>query len=86
MVRIQNRIRLGMELLQYFTLREWKFKTKQFLQLHDTVVEREHSMFYTSNIDFDIDKYIKVIILGTRQYCMKENLKSLPRARIYLRM
>lgn len=84
MVRIQKRIRLGMHLLQYFTLREWKIKNHNFLNDSKELNEKESKIFYLANIEFDKDEYLRDIILGTRKFCLKEDLKTLPRARRYL--
>lgn len=36
--------------------------------------------------DTDTNDYLKQIILGGRQYCMKEPLSTLPKARMQLKM
>ncbi|XP_026684875.1 putative fatty acyl-CoA reductase CG5065 [Diaphorina citri] len=81
LVRVQNRIWLGMHLLEYFTTRNWDFKNKRLLALHDNISEKDKQTFYIANIDVNIDDYLKTIILGARQYCLKEPLTTLPKAR-----
>lgn len=84
MVRIQKRIKLGMHLLQYFTLREWKFRNKKFVAVLESVPDNERDIFYSTNVEFNIDVYIKDIILGARKYTLKEKDKDIPGAKRYL--
>ncbi|KAL1463625.1 hypothetical protein WDU94_015363 [Cyamophila willieti] len=81
LVRVQNRIWLGMHLLEYFTTRNWDFKNKVCLSLHNNLSEKDKAIFFMDNVDHDINKYMRDIILGARQYCLKEPMSSLPKAR-----
>lgn len=38
MIRIQKKIHQGLELLQFFTVREWNFANDKFLALWDEVL------------------------------------------------
>lgn len=38
MIRIQKKIHQGLELLQFFTVREWNFASDKFLALWDEVI------------------------------------------------
>ncbi|XP_067214362.1 putative fatty acyl-CoA reductase CG5065 [Linepithema humile] len=82
MVRIQKRISVGLEVLQYFTTREWEFHNRKILTMFDELLPADKKMFRTY-VEANVDKmeYLKNVVLGTRQYCMKEDLSSLPRAR-----
>ncbi|XP_069683849.1 putative fatty acyl-CoA reductase CG5065 [Periplaneta americana] len=81
MVNIQNKISAGLEVLQYFTLRDWEFKIDNFVGLSEGLSKDESAIFFTTNINHDIDNYLHHAILGARVYCMKEPLSSLPKAR-----
>ncbi|KAL0125701.1 hypothetical protein PUN28_004638 [Cardiocondyla obscurior] len=81
MVRIQKRISDGLEVLQYFTTREWKFYNDKYLKLDKDQSDYDRNNFRIVRYDIDINTYFKHIILGARQYCMKENLSTLPKAR-----
>ncbi|KAG8239148.1 hypothetical protein J437_LFUL018767 [Ladona fulva] len=85
MVRIQRKIQDGLEVLQYFTTREWKFINKNFLSLHNSLSLADQRRFYMDYSYIDNEEYLKTIILGARQFCMKEDLSSLPRARKHMR-
>ncbi|KAF7381034.1 hypothetical protein HZH68_015909 [Vespula germanica] len=86
MVRIQKRISDGLDLLQYFTTREWIFHNTNLLILWGDMSPKDKELFQLDTANVDVLNYIKFIILGARQYCMKEDLSSLPRARIHQRI
>lgn len=86
MVRIQKRISDGLEVLQYFTTREWVFHNTNLLILWGDMSSKDKKLFPIDFLNIDEIEYIKNVILGARQYCMKENLSTLPRARIHQRL
>lgn len=80
MVRVQKRISVGMQFLQYFTMREWVFHNTKGLTIRNGMLPEDQKIFVLEYND-SVDKYLKNAILGARQYCMKESLSSLPKAR-----
>lgn len=84
MVRLQKKISIGLALLQYFTLREWHFCNEKSLNVQKDFTKEDLKLFYMFNADFDVDMYLLTALLGTRKYCLKEDLKTLPRSRKYL--
>nr|XP_012234936.1 PREDICTED: LOW QUALITY PROTEIN: putative fatty acyl-CoA reductase CG5065 [Linepithema humile] len=82
MVRIQKRISHGLVVLEYFTTKEWIFHNRKVLTMFDEMLPEDKKMFRTY-VEANTDKteYLKTLVLGARQYCMKEDLSSLPRAR-----
>ncbi|KAL1517079.1 hypothetical protein ABEB36_000890 [Hypothenemus hampei] len=82
MIRIQKKIHQGLELLQFFTVREWHFKSDNFLGLVDDMDEIDRKTFPMDFFALPIETYLKISVLGARQYCMKEPLSSLPRCRV----
>lgn len=86
MVRIQKRISDGLDVLQYFTTREWLFHNRNFLLLGEEMSPKDRELFPVDFMDIEIIKYMIIIVLGARQYCMKEKLDSLPRARRHHKM
>ncbi|XP_069683847.1 putative fatty acyl-CoA reductase CG5065 isoform X2 [Periplaneta americana] len=81
MVRVQKRIMVGLDVLQYFTTRPWYFKNDRFLSFEKNLSPEDRELFYVTNTDYDVDKYLLHAVLGVRQYCVKEPLSSLPKAR-----
>lgn len=86
MVHVQNRIKLGMELLQYFTMRNWIFIIKDLTSVLDQLSPEEQKIFFLANNEINLPEYMKNAILGARVYCMKEPLENLPRARRQMKM
>lgn len=75
-----------MEVLQYFTMRGWTFNIENSKTLIADLDETDKNKFYLQNIDVDIEKYFIQVMLGARQYCMKEPLINLDRARYHLKL
>uniref|UniRef100_U5EPY7 Fatty acyl-CoA reductase n=1 Tax=Corethrella appendiculata TaxID=1370023 RepID=U5EPY7_9DIPT len=86
MLRIQRRIADGLELLQFFTTRQWDFRSHQFQAIPKTLLPDDQKLFNTNVDEIDTYEYMGKIILGGRQYCLKEPLSSLPKARVQLKM
>lgn len=81
MVRIYKQISNGLKVLQYFTTKEWKFYNDKMIQINEDLEPHEKKKFQTMIYDVDVNEYMKNVILGARQYCMKEDLSTLSRAR-----
>lgn len=86
MVRVQKRIAVGMEVLQYFTMRGWNFKIENTKALVASMNEKDKKKFYIQNVEINVEKYMIQVLLGARQYCMKEPLTNLDRARYHLKL
>lgn len=86
MVRIQRRILGGLEELQYFTTREWKIYNDNMHKAHNDLSPMDKQLFPILISDINMEEYFKNVILGTRQYIMKEDLSTLPKARRHQRM
>lgn len=86
MVRIQKQFSAMLEVLEYFVTREWIFHNDKIMTIHEKLSSEDKKMFRIYVKDIDKVEYIKNAILGTRQYCMKETLSSLPNARRHQNM
>lgn len=87
MVHVQNKLSVGMEVLQFFTMRDWNFSSKNFQNLQNFMPPGAESMFNFDTKDTGDDyEYLKNSMLGARQYCVKDPLSTLPRARVQLKM
>lgn len=73
MVRIQDRISQGLEVLQYFTMRPWKFSCSNFDAIPGKLVPEEQLMFNTDLTTVDRDKYMESCVEGGRVFCLKED-------------
>lgn len=83
---MQKRIMQIVQVQHYFLLRNWNIINKAFLSANEELCEHDKETFYTTNIEVNVDEYMKHITLGTRQYCLKEDPKTLPRARKYVKL
>uniref|UniRef100_A0A182FRU7 Fatty acyl-CoA reductase n=1 Tax=Anopheles albimanus TaxID=7167 RepID=A0A182FRU7_ANOAL len=86
MCRIQNMVTEGLSLLQFFTTRQWDFKSYQYQAIAKNLTPEDNVIFTMDADAIDTKDYLRRIILGGRQYCMKEPLSTLPKARIQLKM
>lgn len=78
MVRVQEKISVGLEVLQYFTMRDWVFKNTKSMNLIKYLTPEDKNTFYLQNVEYDIKEYLTYSLLGARQYCLKENPNSIP--------
>jgi fatty acyl-CoA reductase len=86
MVRLQYKILAGLNVLQYFTTREWKFACPNFLALRTQLNPTDNQVFFMNSEDADDEEFIEKSVLGARLYCLKEPLSSLPRCRRNIKM
>lgn len=86
MVRVQQKVSDGLRVLQYFTMRNWDFSNDRLLALRESLCDTDRKEF---NMDFEkmeMDSYFRNCILGARQYCLKEDPSTIPRARKTLKV
>ncbi|XP_047038744.1 putative fatty acyl-CoA reductase CG5065 [Helicoverpa zea] len=81
MINLQKRISHGLNVLQYYTTKEWHFRNDNYKSLRTRITSQENDTFYTDPSQLDPDEYLKNYVLGTRQFCCKEDPANLPRAR-----
>lgn len=86
MIHVQNKIHDGLEVLQYFTTHKWDFKNERFLNVRDSMSPADKKTFLIDFFIIDELEYLKLCFLGARQYCVKEPLENLPRARRVIRI
>ncbi|XP_049960647.1 putative fatty acyl-CoA reductase CG5065 isoform X2 [Schistocerca serialis cubense] len=86
MVRLQRRISDGLELLQYFTTREWNFRNERFLALYTGLNAEDKRRFDMDMVPIEPYEYLVTASLGARLYCFHEDPASLPRCRRNIRI
>jgi fatty acyl-CoA reductase len=87
MVHVQKRIAVGLEVLQFFTMHHWNFKSSNFNGLIKEQSPEEYEMFlFDSENSGEVWDYLKNSLLGARQYCVKDPLSTLPKARLQHKM
>lgn len=86
MIHVQKKIQCGLDVLQYFTTHQWRFPNAKLLAIREAMNPVDKEIF---TLDFEgiaIIPYLTNTVLGARTYLLKENPKSLPRARRTLMM
>lgn len=86
MVRIYKRIAMGLELLQFFTTRQWVFHNDRFMGMWQDMSPADRRLFNFDVTEVKISDYIDRCLLGARQYCLKEDPATLPRQRRLLKV
>lgn len=86
MVRLQKRISDGLDLLQEFTTRQWIFDTTEFGKLWAEMTPDDKLTFAIMDPSGDTVDYVRKCIIGAKQFCMKEKLENLPKARMQHRL
>lgn len=86
MVRVQKKIYVGLGVLQFFTTRRWNFKSDNFRRIYERLSTNDKVIFNMNTEEVDAIEYLKNCILGGRQYCLKEPLSTLPKARFQLKV
>ncbi|CAB3233870.1 unnamed protein product [Arctia plantaginis] len=81
MIKMQKRINYGLEVLQYYTTKEWYFVNDNFAALKDQISNQDNNVFYTDLRAINWNKYIRNYIRGAREYVVKEDPSTLPQAR-----
>ncbi|XP_045784164.1 putative fatty acyl-CoA reductase CG5065 [Maniola jurtina] len=83
MVRIQERISKGLEVLQYFTMRPWHFACANFDGIQARLRADERVLFNTDLTRADRALYMRRCVEGGRIYCLKEDPANIPLNRAY---
>jgi fatty acyl-CoA reductase len=86
LIRVQKKIFVGLGVLQFFTTRQWDFRSDNFKAVYARLSEEEKKIFNMNTEEVDAIEYLKTVILGGRQYCLKEPLSTLPKARMQLKL
>ena len=87
MVHVQKKISVGMDVLKFFTMNDWNFKSDNFCNLTKEQSKEEYNMFYIDSKNAgDTTTYLRNSLIGGRQYCARDPLSTIPKAKIILRM
>lgn len=87
MVHVQKKIAVGMDVLAFFTMNDWNFRSKNFQSLVKIQSPEEYKMF---NIDTenagDTLTYLRNSLIGGREYCARDPLSTVPKAKILIKV
>lgn len=82
MLKIYKKIHKFMDVLNYFSIHEWKFSNDNIKELLNKMTEEDRENFACDITDIDWDQYFRTYIRGIRMYLIKDPLDTLPKARI----
>ncbi|XP_030767994.1 putative fatty acyl-CoA reductase CG5065 [Sitophilus oryzae] len=85
LVRTQQRIHNGLNVLQYYTTRPWYFHNEKLEKLHEDLSDKDQAIFYVDKGQIMNDEYMVSYILGARKYCVHEEPETIPYARKVLK-
>ncbi|XP_047989966.1 putative fatty acyl-CoA reductase CG5065 [Leguminivora glycinivorella] len=83
MVKIQEKVTIGLNGLQFFTMREWHFPCTNFDSIPAILSEEDNKLLPTHE-DFDGQQYMNNTIEAGRVYCFKEDPAKVPFNRMYI--
>lgn len=86
MIRVQKKIFVGLGVLQFFTTRQWEFRSNNFKEIYQKLSHEEKKIFNMNTEEVEEIEYLKNCILGGREFCLKEPPSTLPKARIQLKL
>ncbi|XP_075988838.1 putative fatty acyl-CoA reductase CG5065 [Anticarsia gemmatalis] len=81
MIKLQKRISHGLDVIQYYTTKQWNFKNTNYQGLRKRITKEEDEIFFTDLSNIDPYRYLESYVLGIREYVCKEDPSTLPRAR-----
>ncbi|CAG9802081.1 unnamed protein product [Chironomus riparius] len=83
MVKVQKKISQGMDALEFFTMNDWHFKSKNYIGLVGIQDREEWEMFLVDGRNVgNNDKYMLDSSMGIRRYCARDSIKTLRSAKI----
>uniref|UniRef100_A0A8D8GG31 Fatty acyl-CoA reductase n=1 Tax=Culex pipiens TaxID=7175 RepID=A0A8D8GG31_CULPI len=85
MIKIQKKISQGLNVLQYYTTKQWVFNNDRMCAMYGRLSEKDRQTFFFDMSGLDWPSYFRDYILGVRQYVLKEPPATLPKARRLLR-
>ncbi|XP_014227100.1 putative fatty acyl-CoA reductase CG5065 [Trichogramma pretiosum] len=81
LVKVQARVTYGINLVYYYTTKEWVFKNDRLKALRESILPEDKEKFFMDINVISWDDYMLKYILATRKYCLKDDPSTLPRAR-----
>lgn len=77
---------MGLKVLQYYTTRDWVFKSDNCIKVHQDMSAVDKEKFYCNLEELDMNVYLENYLIGIRHYIAKDTPESLPQARKTFKM
>ncbi|EDS29031.1 fatty acyl-CoA reductase 1 [Culex quinquefasciatus] len=85
LVKAQKKISQGLNMLQYYTTKQWVFKNDQMYAMYNRLSAKDQETFFLDIAHLDYSTYFLNYVLGIRQYVLKEPPETMPKAKRLLR-
>ncbi|XP_026669786.1 fatty acyl-CoA reductase wat-like, partial [Ceratina calcarata] len=82
MLKIYKKVHKFMDVLDYFSMKEWKFSNDNLKSLWSKLSEKDREYFGSDIREIDWDHYFRMYMRGIRIYLIKDPMDTLPQARI----
>ncbi|XP_070491776.1 putative fatty acyl-CoA reductase CG5065 [Chironomus tepperi] len=86
MIKIQQKLSNGMDVVQCFLKYNFKFRTENFESLLKIQSPDEYNRFFIDTKKIDTKKLFQGTIIGGREFLGKDPESTLPRARIFIKI
>ncbi|XP_055382887.1 putative fatty acyl-CoA reductase CG5065 [Condylostylus longicornis] len=81
LVNIQRKISMGLEMLQYYTMKTWVFKNERLEKLQLKLNSRDQEKFECFLDQVCWENFIRSYMLGIRRYILKEPMDNIPKCK-----
>ncbi len=85
-VRMYDKAHRSLSTLDFYINNQWTFHTNNLLKLIDVMSPADQQIFDCDVRSLDWHTYMKVYVLGTRRFVLKEDVNTLPAAKRKLKM
>lgn len=80
MMRTYKKIHKFMNVIEYFSMREWEFHTYNFFNLWSKLDAKDQKLFFFDMRLMNWDHFLEYYFCGIRQYLLNDPLETVPEA------
>ncbi|XP_014212139.1 putative fatty acyl-CoA reductase CG5065 [Copidosoma floridanum] len=81
LVKVQARVTYGLNLVNYYTTKQWIFKNERLKELRESLSPSDKETFFMDIREVSWNDFLLKYILAARKYCLKDDPSTLPQAR-----
>lgn len=82
MLKVYKKVHKFMDVLNYFSMKEWTFSNDNTKALVKKLSEKDRENFACDITQVNWDHYFRTYVRGIRVYLIKDPLDTLPQARV----
>lgn len=84
LIKVQRKLFIANQALQYYVLNQWTFSNKNLLALRSLLKKEDEKDFYV-DMNIDVQKFFENSTLGGKVHLLKERMENLPKAKAHFR-